>query len=71
VLLVLPNVREKGQQVLALAGLLTLGICLLSLLIALSQGQREGSQLSKLARPEVFPPRHPSGASLTHPALHV
>lgn len=42
VLLVLPNVREEGQQALDLAGLLTMGIFLVSLLVALSRGQRDG-----------------------------
>ena len=42
VLLVLPNVREEVQRTLDLAGLLTLGVCLVSLLVALSRGQREG-----------------------------
>ena len=42
VLLVLPNVREEVQYSLDLAGLLTMGIFLVSLLVALSQGQREG-----------------------------
>ncbi len=42
VLLVLPNVREEVQHALDLAGLLTLGIFLVSLLVALTQGQREG-----------------------------
>src|SRR5207247_7363116 len=41
-LLVLPNVREEVQHGLDLAGLLTMGIFLVSLLVALSQGQREG-----------------------------
>ena len=42
VLLVLPNVREKVQQALDLAGLLMVGVFLISLLVALSRGQREG-----------------------------
>ena len=42
VLLVLPNVREAVQQAFDLAGLLTLGTCLVSLLVALSWGQQEG-----------------------------
>lgn len=42
VLLVLPNVREEAQQALDLAGLVTMAIFLISLLVALSQGQREG-----------------------------
>jgi DHA2 family multidrug resistance protein len=42
VLLVLPNVREEVQYALDLAGLLTMGIFLVSLLVALTQGQREG-----------------------------
>jgi MFS transporter, DHA2 family, multidrug resistance protein len=42
VLLVLPNVREAAQQAFDLAGLLTLGIGLVSLLVALSWGQQEG-----------------------------
>jgi MFS transporter, DHA2 family, multidrug resistance protein len=42
VLLVLPNVREEVQHALDLAGLLTMGIFLVSLLVALTQGQREG-----------------------------
>jgi len=42
VLLVLPNVREEVQHALDLAGLLSMGIFLVSLLVALSQGQREG-----------------------------
>jgi DHA2 family multidrug resistance protein len=42
VLLVLPNVREEVQHALDLAGLLTMGIFLVSLLVALSQGQRQG-----------------------------
>jgi MFS transporter, DHA2 family, multidrug resistance protein len=40
--LVLPNVREEVQHTLDLAGLLTMGVFLVSLLVALSQGQREG-----------------------------
>jgi Na+/melibiose symporter-like transporter len=42
VLLVLPNVREEIQRVLDLAGLVTMGVFLVSLLVALSRGQREG-----------------------------
>jgi MFS transporter, DHA2 family, multidrug resistance protein len=42
VLLILPNVREEVQQALDLPGLLTLGVFLVSLLVALSRGQREG-----------------------------
>lgn len=42
VLLVLPNVREEVQHALDLAGLLTMGVFLISLLVALSRGQREG-----------------------------
>jgi MFS transporter, DHA2 family, multidrug resistance protein len=42
VLLVLPNVREEVQRALDLAGLLTMGVFLVSLLVALSRGQREG-----------------------------
>jgi MFS transporter, DHA2 family, multidrug resistance protein len=42
VLLVLPNVREAVQQAFDLVGLLTLGTCLVSLLVALSWGQQEG-----------------------------
>ena len=42
VLLVLPNVREAVQQAFDLAGLLTLGTGLVSLLVALSWGQQEG-----------------------------
>ena len=42
VLLVLPNVREEVLHGFDLAGLLTMGIFLVSLLVALSQGQREG-----------------------------
>jgi DHA2 family multidrug resistance protein len=42
VLLVLPNVREAAQHAFDLAGLLTLGIGLVSLLVALSWGQQEG-----------------------------
>ncbi len=42
VLLILPNVREEAQQALNLAGLLTMGIFLVSLLVALSRGQRDG-----------------------------
>jgi MFS transporter, DHA2 family, multidrug resistance protein len=42
VLLILPNVREEVQQALDLPGLLTLGIFLVSLLVALSRGQRDG-----------------------------
>jgi EmrB/QacA subfamily drug resistance transporter len=42
VLLVLPNVREEVRHALDLAGLLTMGVFLVSLLVALSLGQREG-----------------------------
>ena len=42
VLLILPNVREEVQYTLDLANLLTMGIFLVSPLVALSQGQREG-----------------------------
>jgi DHA2 family multidrug resistance protein len=42
VFLILPNVREEGQHELDLTGLLTMGTFLVSLLVALSQGQREG-----------------------------
>jgi DHA2 family multidrug resistance protein len=42
VLLVLPTVREAVHQAFDLAGLLTLGTCLVSLLVALSWGQQEG-----------------------------
>jgi DHA2 family multidrug resistance protein len=42
ILLVLPNVREEVQYALDLAGLLTMGVFLVSLLVALTQGQREG-----------------------------
>jgi DHA2 family multidrug resistance protein len=42
VLLVVPNTREVVKRSLDLAGLLTLAVFLVSLLIALSQGQREG-----------------------------
>src|SRR5262245_38060104 len=42
ILLILPNVREEVQYRLDLAGLLAMGIFLVSLLVALSQGQREG-----------------------------
>jgi DHA2 family multidrug resistance protein len=42
VLLVLPNVREEVRRGLDLAGLCTMGVFLVSLLVALSQGQREG-----------------------------
>jgi DHA2 family multidrug resistance protein len=42
VLLVLPNVHEEVQHALDLTGLLTMGIFLVSLLVALTQGQREG-----------------------------
>ncbi|MGH8063932.1 MAG: DHA2 family efflux MFS transporter permease subunit [Candidatus Entotheonellia bacterium] len=42
VLLVLPNVREEVRHALDLAGLLTMGVFLVSLLVALSRGQREG-----------------------------
>jgi EmrB/QacA subfamily drug resistance transporter len=42
VLLILPSVREEVQHALDLAGLLTMGVFLVSLLVALSQGQREG-----------------------------
>ena len=40
--LLVPNVREAAQQAFDLAGLLTLGIGLVSLLVALSWGQQEG-----------------------------
>ena len=42
VLLILPNTRETDKQSLDLAGLLALSVFLISILIALSQGQREG-----------------------------
>ena len=42
VFLILPNLREEVQHALDLTGLLTMGIFLVSLLVALSQGQREG-----------------------------
>jgi DHA2 family multidrug resistance protein len=42
VLLVLPNVREEVRHALDLAGILTMGVFLVSLLVALSRGQREG-----------------------------
>ena len=42
VLLVLPNVREEGKPGLDVAGLLSLAVMLVSLLVALSQGHREG-----------------------------
>jgi DHA2 family multidrug resistance protein len=42
VFLILPNVREEAQHRLDLIGLLTMGTFLVSLLVALSQGQREG-----------------------------
>jgi EmrB/QacA subfamily drug resistance transporter len=42
VLIVLPNVREEVQHALDLAGLLTMGTFLVSLLVALTQGQQEG-----------------------------
>jgi DHA2 family multidrug resistance protein len=42
VLLMLPNVRDEVQRGLDLAGLLTMGAFLVSLLVALSRGQREG-----------------------------
>ena len=42
VLLVLPNVRDEVQRALDLAGLFTMGVFLVSLLVALSRGQREG-----------------------------
>jgi MFS transporter, DHA2 family, multidrug resistance protein len=42
VLLVLPNVREEVQHAFDLAGILTMGVFLVSLLVALSRGQREG-----------------------------
>ena len=42
VLLILPNGREEVQYTLDLADLLTMGTFLVSLLVALSQGQREG-----------------------------
>jgi DHA2 family multidrug resistance protein len=42
VLLVLPNVRDEVQRALDLAGILLMGAFLISLLVALSRGQREG-----------------------------
>jgi MFS transporter, DHA2 family, multidrug resistance protein len=42
VLLILPNVRDEVQRTLDLAGLLTMGVFLISLLVALSRGQRDG-----------------------------
>jgi DHA2 family multidrug resistance protein len=42
VLLVLPNAREEVQYALDLAGLLSMGTFLVSFLVALTQGQREG-----------------------------
>ena len=42
VCLVIPNTRETVKRSLDLAGLLTLAVFLVSLLIALTQGQREG-----------------------------
>jgi DHA2 family multidrug resistance protein len=42
IFLILPNVREEVQHAFDLAGLLTMGIFLVSLLVALTQGQREG-----------------------------
>jgi MFS transporter, DHA2 family, multidrug resistance protein len=42
VLLILPNVREEVQRALDLAGIFTMGIFLVSLLVALSRGQRDG-----------------------------
>ena len=42
VCLVIPNTREAVKRSLDLAGLLTLAVFLVSLLIALTQGQREG-----------------------------
>jgi DHA2 family multidrug resistance protein len=42
ILLILPNTRETDKQSLDLAGLLALSVFLVSALIALSQGQREG-----------------------------
>jgi MFS transporter, DHA2 family, multidrug resistance protein len=42
VLLVVPNVRDEVQKALDLAGLFTMGVFLISFLVALSQGQREG-----------------------------
>jgi MFS transporter, DHA2 family, multidrug resistance protein len=42
VLLVLPNVRDEVQRALDPAGLFTMGVFLISLLVALSRGQREG-----------------------------
>jgi MFS transporter, DHA2 family, multidrug resistance protein len=42
VLLVLPNVREEVQHAFDLAGILTMGVFLVSLLVALSRGQRDG-----------------------------
>lgn len=41
-LLVLPKVREAGRRPFDLAGLVTMTVCLVSLLLALSQGQRYG-----------------------------
>lgn len=42
ILMILPNTRETEKQSLDLAGLLPLSIFLVSILVALSQGQREG-----------------------------
>ncbi|ETW94540.1 MAG: hypothetical protein ETSY2_49625, partial [Candidatus Entotheonella gemina] len=42
VLIILPNTREAQQRSLDVIGLLTLSIFLVSLLVALSRGQREG-----------------------------
>ncbi len=42
ILFIVPNVREEGQQRLDLLGLLSMGTFLVSLLVALSLGQREG-----------------------------
>jgi EmrB/QacA subfamily drug resistance transporter len=42
VLLVLPNVRDEIQRALDLAGLVTMGVFLICLLVALSRGHREG-----------------------------
>jgi EmrB/QacA subfamily drug resistance transporter len=42
VLLVLPNVREETKRSLDLIGLLTLSVFLVSFIVALTQGQRQG-----------------------------
>jgi DHA2 family multidrug resistance protein len=42
ILLIVPNVREEGQQRLDLVGLLSMGTFLVSILAASSLGQREG-----------------------------